>query len=286
MRDVRCGPWCLVALAGLALPGSSAWAQTTAFRFSDLDLRDPHVTISIVGCRDVTDTAFAGFSVNGQLQAQIQGDTDGDNVLDLSSLVLFQPLDQQASGNPFDYGAATCSAPLAATSCGQFVSAGNGALAGTAALLNSGICLEALPGTTFGYTPAVPQAQAPCFLSPAGTLNLDLGDGITVPLRSAQLGARFDAVPALTLSNGVLTGFVSEADADATLLPATLPLIGGRPLSSVLPGGTGNCSGHSDKDEFQGQSGWWFYLQFSAVAVPLAAASPEQILRDGFEAVP
>ena len=44
---------CLALLAALA--GTGAAAQT-AFRFNDLDLRDPHVYVNFIGCRDVTDT--------------------------------------------------------------------------------------------------------------------------------------------------------------------------------------------------------------------------------------
>lgn len=267
----------------LAATLASAGTQQTAFRINDMDLRDPHVYVNVFGCRDVTDVAFGGFSVNGQLQAQIQGDADSDNLLDLSSLLLFEPLDQGQSGNSFDYGSADCTAPMASTTCSQFASAGNGALAGTAALQSAGLCLEALPGTTFGYTPALASAQASCFLSPSGALLLDLGGGATVPLQAAQVGAHFDANPATTLSNGVLTGFITEADANATLLPADLPLIGGMPLSSVLPGGTGNCSSHSDKDMRNGLPGWWFYLNFSAVQVPLAIPQSDKIFTHGFE---
>lgn len=268
---------------------SAALAQAgslqTAFRVNDMDLRDPHVFINALGCRDVTDVAFAGFSVNARLQSQIQGDSDGDALLDLSTLLLFDPLDQGQSGNVFDYGSADCSAPLAGTACTQFVSAGAGALAGIAALQSAGVCLEALPGTIFGYTPPVAGAQAACFLSPAGALLLDLGGGTTVPLQGAQVAAHFDGNPASTLSSGVLTGFITETDANASLLPPDLPLIGGMPLSSLLPGGTGNCASHSDKDTRNGQPGWWFYLNFSAVQVPLAATTPDPIFGHGFEAV-
>lgn len=277
-----------IALKALWLSAAVAQAgtQQTAFRVTDMDLRDPHVHVNLLGCRDLTDVAFAGFSVNGQLQAQIQGDSDGDGLLDLSSLLLFDPLDQSQSGNVFDYGSADCSVPLASTACSQFVSAGNGALAGMAALQSAGLCLEPLPGTTFGYTPPLASAQAACFLSPAGALLLDLGGGTTVPLQGAQIAAHFDGSPATTLSNGILTGFITEADANATLLPSDLPLIGGMPLASLLPGGAGNCAAHSDKDTRNGQPGWWFYLNFSAVQVPLAVSPSDQLFGDGFELIP
>ena len=61
-----------------------------------MDLRDPHVYVIVLGCRDVTDTALLGFSVNGRLQTSIQTDADvpPDGLLDLSTLIEFLPLDQ------------------------------------------------------------------------------------------------------------------------------------------------------------------------------------------------
>jgi hypothetical protein len=63
-------------------------------------------------------------------------------------------------------------------------------------------------------------------------------------------------------------GFLREDVANAILIPASYPVIGGTPISKYLPGGTGGCAGHSDKDEHLGQPGWWFYLNFTAENVP------------------
>ena len=75
------------------------------------------------------------------------------------------------------------------------------------------------------------------------------------------------------LTNGLLMGFITEANADVTLLPAGTPLVGGDPLSSILPGGTGNCSGIDAReigpDGAGGTTlGWWLYLNFTAPQVP------------------
>ena len=84
-------------------------------------------------------------------------------------------------------------------------------------------------------------------------------------LTDAQIAATFVGTPATSLSNGLMRGFLSEADANATLIPASVPLIGGRPLSSVLPGGTNACPSFSDKDVGPGGVvGWYFYLNFPA----------------------
>lgn len=251
-----------LALAG---PPVAQAQQAAAFRFGDLDLRDPHVFVNAFTCVDVTDTPLLGFSVNGELQRRVQTDTDGDGQLDLSYLVEFLPLDRTQPANLLDFGGAACSAPLAGTACTPVLAS---ALAGDAQLAPAAGCLAPLPGTVRPYAPAVASPGAPCFVSPTGTLALDLG-GIPVTLREVALSATFVGDPGDALATGLLRGFISEADADATILPASLPLVGGRPLSSLLPGGTGSCALHNDKDVLEGVTGWWFYLAFPASRVPL-----------------
>ena len=64
--------------AAVVVTSAPAAAQVTALRINDLDLRDPHVFVNPFGslCVDMTDTPFAGFSVNGQLQTAIVGDAE------------------------------------------------------------------------------------------------------------------------------------------------------------------------------------------------------------------
>lgn len=264
-----------------------AMAQVDAFRMSDLDLRDPHVFVNAFSCQDVTDTPLLGFSVNGQLQTSIQTDASSpaDGLLDLSSLMLFQPLNQALASNAFDSGAADCTAPMGSTACSNFASSG---LTGTATLVPSGSCLMAVAGSTHGYTPAITNTNGPCFVSPTGTILLDLG-GIPVPLQDAQLAATFVGTPATNLVSGLMKGFLRQSDADVTLVPATFPLIGGKPISSLLPGGdppgpnNTNCAAHSDLDVHNGESGWWFYLNFTAPRVTLGNDPFGAGFADGFE---
>jgi hypothetical protein len=263
-----------LANAASAAPGGTA---TTRFLLSDLDLRDPHFFVNAIVCRDVTDTPLLGFSVNGQLQAQIQGDADGDGFLDLSNVIEFLPLDQAAASNPSQIGAAVCTAPLAGTQCGDLLDP----TPATATLAGTGTCLGTLAGTTRPYTPAITAASAACFASSTISVTLDLA-GVPVTLRDAQYAATFSDSPATALGNGLLRGFISEADANLIILPATLPLIGGQTLASLLPGGTGNCAAFSDKDINLGVVGWWFYLNFPAVRIADGAGG---LFGDGFEDV-
>lgn len=262
----------------LATTTASSAQSPAGFRFADLDLRDPHLFVDAFGCRDITDTPLLGFSVNGTLQTRIQTDGDGDGSLDLSYLVEFLPLDTSQASNLIDFGGAQCSAPATGTTCTPVLAS---AVAGDAALGPPAACLAALPGTLRPYTPALAVPTTPCFASPTGNLTLDLG-GVPVTLRQVALSATFVGTPATELTNGLLRGFISETDADNTILPASLPLIGGRPLSSLLPGGTGACAAHSDKDVLDGVTGWWFYLNFPATRVSVSGPGPA-IFGDGFE---
>jgi hypothetical protein len=276
------------AVAGLlsALFVVEAQAQITAFRMDDLDLRDPHVYVSVIACFDVTDTSPVGPSVNGQLQTRIQTDADTppDGLLDLSNLFYFAPLNQSLGSNAFDSGGADCLAPLATTACDGFASSGN---PGAAVLSANATCLEPVADTTHGYMPQVIAATAPCFVSPSATVTLDLG-GIPLPLQDVQIAATFNGVPAIGTSNGLMKGFLLESVANTTLIPADVPLVGGLPIAQVLPGGNppgpgANCAPHDDRDEHNGQPGWWFYLNFTAPTVPLLIEPFDAGFGDGFE---
>ncbi len=254
--------------------GCSATCQTelvpTVFRMSDLDLRDPHVWVDAFGCRDVTDTAFFGFSVNGALQDNVTMDGDADGLLDLSFLLVFRPLDQTVpGGGPLEFVEGDCTAPMAGTTCD--LPAGAMPQLTTYTNLGAGTCLDVLPGTVRPYSPAVATPGAPCFSSDAIQVVLTVG-GAVITLRGAQLGATYVGSPAASLSNGLVRGFLTEADANAATLDPTLPLIGGNPLSSVLRGGAGNCASGDDRDmgpDGAGgmTTGWWFYLNFPATRV-------------------
>lgn len=71
-----------------------------------------------------------------------------------------------------------------------------------------------------------------------------------------------------SLIEGLIYGFLREDDADSILFPASYPIIGGQPISFLLPGGTGNCSFGDDTELHDGFFGWWFYFNFTAEYVP------------------
>jgi len=257
---------------GFETRNTLAWTSETpalptpdAYRWSDIDLRDPHVfaNLPIFGCSDVTDNTPLGpeQSVNGQIQQSISTDGDAEGGLDLSILHAFRPFDALAVAGRLDVGEGDCPAPNPPASCDwrmppvpQTVDY-DGLAAGT--------CLEPLANTTGGYSPAIVSATAPCYVSEAFDTTVLLL-GANVPLRAARTAAQLGAgVPPSSLSPGLWMGFLRESDADATFVNALS--LGTVTLSSLLPGGTGNCAAQNDLDLGpQGESGWWIYFNFVA----------------------
>jgi hypothetical protein len=91
----------------------------TAFRMTDLDLRDPHFFANVLGCLDVTNLSALGIEgINPTLESQIQNDEDGDVLLDLSLVTTFSPFTQIAdASSTLDLVFPDCSAPMESTSC-------------------------------------------------------------------------------------------------------------------------------------------------------------------------
>lgn len=230
----------------------------TAFRMNDLDLRDPHAFTRVFFCADITST------LNTEIQNAIRGDDDGDGFLDLSYLLVFRPLAQTAMGGTMEVRDGDC---RTSTSC-----VGVSPVLATASYRNltTGTCLDTRPGGTSvvrPYTPAVATPAAPCFVSDPVELTVTIS-GIAIRLREAQVAGTYSGSPATALSNGLLRGFITEADAAATVLPADLPAVGGMSLAAVLRGGPGNCASGSDQDRHPTHGvGWWFFLNFPAGVV-------------------
>lgn len=260
-----------------------------AFRITTLVLRDPHVFVTTPPqpplpalCLDFTDTPIptTTFSLNGQIATALTSDVDADGFLDASTLILFRPLDRTASIARIDQTPARCTAPVAGTSCQPPVAP----IPPQIEFIETratGTCLAPLPATTGNnpvnpqfppYQPAVTSSTAACFKT--GVRDGTVGDiGLSLPLVDLQLAASFGAEPTNQLTNGLIRGFLPESAADAIQVPLPNPPGGTITLSSLLPGGTGFCTGafgstRNNKDLYRGVPGWWFYFNFTATRVP------------------
>ena len=237
----------------------------TVFRISEMYLRDPHTYLDIFlfGCRDVTNGAPLGRDgTNDTLNNNITLDEDNDGLLDLSLIIIFRPLDQAAAGGNCDVGSAECTAPIGSTQCD--VDPLNPVTPTTYTNQSAGTCLSPYPGTTYGYSPSITNPTAPCFATGQVNMTLNLA-GVPVTLQDTDVGATYVGNPAATLANGLVRGFVSEAD--AANIDIDLGSLGWVTLAELLPGGQGCCAGHDDRDTHNSVSGWWFYLNFAAVEV-------------------
>ena len=257
----------IIAAALIAILAAPSMAAKTAFRIDSLYLRDPHVFVNFVGCRDVTDTPLAGYSFNGSINTPIQTDGNGDGLLDQNYVFVFDPLDQSALNGPVTFmSGLLCSAPTWMSACWPgpppflYPSTYNNNIA-----VN---CLGIVPGTVaHSYVPPITLPSPECFSLFGSTLYLNLG-GIPFALHDVGIGATYNGNPATGLVNGLIRGYIYESDANNTILPASMPLVGGQPLSVLFPGGTGNCASWSDKeivDEGLNRAGWYVYLNFTAV---------------------
>lgn len=254
--------------------GEPALVTPDVFRFADLDLRDPHVFVNvpIFGCSDFTDNPLPlglGPSFNQQIATALTTDGDADTFLDLSPLLQFRPYSASAAGLRLDVARGLCTAPVAGTSCVL-----DPAVLPQTTLydgLTAGTCLTAISGTTSSYTPSVPSATAPCFVTQPRPMTLEL-QGIALPLLAVRVAGEPDADPPLGFSSGLLMGFLTESAAATVLLPADVPIVGDQPITVLLPGGAGSCAAGDDRDILLGQSGWWFYFEFSAAEVPFSGS--------------
>jgi hypothetical protein len=250
----------------------------TAFRVSELILRDPHAFI--LGCIDVTDPpGFFTISVNGIIDEMLNDDGDDDDLLDLSLILLMTPLDVAAGATTdAELVLGECSAPASSSSC-----AGAPDDPRFAAIFDNqgaGTCLGAIPGTASsgqpyndGYAPigaTTATAGQACGASRAGSLTLNVA-GALIELEDAQIAARYveDGLAA-----GLIRGFISEADAEATTIPTP---IGNLTVSSLFWGGSDNGCDVQGGDPTPGDidvgpdgvtTGWWIYLNFTADEVP------------------
>jgi cysteine-rich repeat protein len=241
--------------------------EPTAFRVTTLRIIDPHLFIELSGnCADITTYVNDTLIKNA---IEMDGDDPPDGLLDLTLLSVFEPLDQAAAASPMDIVFGECTAPLATTTC----SAGPATerVDSNANNQATGECLGVLADTLNPAYTAPVTPDGPCYVSDVEAFEIQLGS-VVVPLEDAYVAGTYVGNPATQLADGLIRGFISEATADATILPADLPLVGGRPLSDLL-GGSIACTGGTipadDRDMGPGGVvGWYFYVNVTSAEVP------------------
>jgi hypothetical protein len=231
------------------------------FRVNSMALRDPHVWFSLFGCKDVTDVPLtADLAVNIQIDKQLTGDADGDGNFDMSPILAldhYDPSEGAVSPVTLDVGA-TCK--LDGSGCAASAEKYAGQVTSRAV----GVCLAKLDGTfNASYTLPINKPTDQCFGSAEQDFAIVI-QGSPIKLRKAQVAAVYETGK---LQQGLIRGFLTEADADATTLEVSgFSIV----LSSVLAGGKDCCQkGFVDKDSavIDGVTtpGWWFYLNYTAV---------------------
>lgn len=233
----------------------------TIFMFDSLVIRDPHPYLSIGACLDGTTL------INNQVgDALVSDQRPVDGWLDFSVMTGFLPLDPSAASTAVQVGGADCAAPLETTRCRE--SRGDGLADGIALNMHTGECLSPLAGTTNASYGPIATPVDNCFSTTIPSLIVNLS-GIEINLHNVQVGAQYSGVPASQLVNGLLVGFLSEADAELSTIPPDVAILGGTPLASLLPGSTMCCAAVDDRDTLpDGTRGWYFYFNFTAYAVP------------------
>ena len=94
-------------------------------------------------------------------------------------------------------------------------------------------------------------AAGACFTTAPTNIEL-VTSSVTIPLAMAQVSAKF--VGTQNLASGLVRGFITNEVAQNTMVNAGI--ING-PLSDFLD--------EADRDD--GDSGWWFYLHFTALEI-------------------
>lgn len=217
-------------------PGGAA-----AFRFNTIELRDPAGGLG--GACNNPDM------VNGLLAPALAEDGDGDGFLDMAFVLNFPLLDQSdgASGD-IEFANAQCAVPDGQT-CGLLPSTTLSAT--TYSALAKGICLEPDPAVIDASLPEpAGSTTGPCFVTEAIDATV-VTSSVSIPLSSARIAARFVGDPAGNLVEGTIQGFLTQADAQATMVD--IPVLGAQPLANLL------CADHLD------DGGWWMHMAFTAV---------------------
>jgi hypothetical protein len=251
-------------LAAACATPECAEITPTGFRVRALEIVDPHLYARILfACTDVTG------QVNDRITDELRSVAEDGQLLKRSIVAGLSPLDPGAPETPITLGLADCTAPYESTEC--IMGPTHYRVDSIARNQSAGTCMQPIPGTTNDAYDAPVAPEAPCFATDAQNLVIDF-EGLRLPLSDARLAARYGNGE---LTRGLVRGFLSLQDARTLILPSNIPIVGGRPFSDLLTGGTGGCQGSGDDRDTgpAGEPGWYFYLNVEASQVPFAMSS-------------
>ncbi len=251
-----CEPDCTVT-------GSTA---PTAFRVQTLDLIHPHIyaDLFIVGCTDVTDSVPIGEPVNTTLQNSVDD-------YSLNYITVHRPLDLSMTTNPIDLVDGECMAGATASDpdvCQVGTSGTVFPYVGT----NMGAGMTCFTPDSSRYNYSDPNTvSGPCFVTDVRDLSVTVS-GIDIPLLDAQVAATYtNGLPPTELTSGVITGFLTVADAMAAIIPDG-DFAGDTLYEHLAHGGApgSSCSTNDDSSTHTPTStgtsteGFWFFLNFTS----------------------
>lgn len=243
--------------------------DVTVFRITNAQITAPHLYFSapFLGCNDVTNSGVAGQlpdGVNGMLSDALTDPSDEDpDLFNMSITLLARPL-TQISQAVFDAELRLPKCDLDYDTCTD--DPDQPIVFTTATNRGSGACF---PPSAYEGSPnygGQNNPTGPCFKSEPTDVSLSIAD-IELDLVEASVAAKYVGDPAGKLAEGILIGFLPKSVADNAFIEIDAPIVGGTfAISHFLKGG-GGCGGGDDSETFNGEKGWWMYLNFEAEVV-------------------
>jgi hypothetical protein len=212
-----------------------------SFRFNSIALTDPSGGFPSA-CNNPD-------QVNGLLAPALTSDMDGNGFLDMAFVLNFPELDQgDGAMGDIEFANAQCDVPDGAT-CALLE--GSPLYPSTYSVMLAGTCLEPDQANITPGSPEPPgSTTGPCFVTGAVDAVV-MTSSVSIPLADAMIAARFVGEPAGNLVEGTIIGFLSQADAQATVVE--VPVLGPTPLGDLL------CDEHLD------DGGWWMHMSFTGI---------------------
>ncbi len=239
----------------------------TAFRVQTLDFMHPHIyaSLPIFGCRDVTD--FVPLSLAEPVNTTLQNSVDDYT---LNYITVHRPLDLAMMTNPIDLVDGEC---MAGASSGDpdVCQVGMGTVFPyTGTNLPAGMTCFTPDPSRYNYL-APNTSSGPCFVTDVQDLSVTVS-GTAIPLIDAQVTATYSGgSPPTQLVSGVITGFLTVADAMAAIIPSGA-LAGDSLYQHLADGGASGSSCSSNDDTVMytpsgggpAVNGFWFFLNFTS----------------------